>query len=164
MTALDPTGNACMLLAAFSAHCWFTVNISPSRSPGFFSAKLFSRLQCVLVHRVKPHLLEDLAFPFVEFYEVQEQELAHFLMHVSTCIWFQPLLSTLYCPETCCGCTLTAPPSTGPDVNPHGTLLVTDLQLDFVPSGSFSFESTSLFTYLVYTLSVCLYGCYRTQH
>lgn len=40
--------------------------------------KLLPRLQCVLVHRVNPQLLQDLAFPFVEFYGVQEQELAHF--------------------------------------------------------------------------------------
>lgn len=78
---LWPTGNDGMLLAAFSAiaHCWFTVNILPSRSLGSFSVKLLPRLLCVLVHRVNPQLLQDLAFPFVEFYEVQEQDLAHFL-------------------------------------------------------------------------------------
>lgn len=42
-----PTGYAWLLLAAFSvsAHCWFIVDILPSRSPGSFSVKLLPRLQ-----------------------------------------------------------------------------------------------------------------------
>lgn len=84
-----PTGNAWMLLAALSAtaHCWSTVNILPSRSPGSFSVKLLLRLQCVLVHRVNPQLLQDLAFLFVELNGAQEQD------------W--PISQACWCPSEC---------------------------------------------------------------
>lgn len=71
-----------------------------TRHPGLFSAKLLSRLQHVLVHRVNPHPLHwhlDLPFPSLELYEGHEQELAHFsfsfshLYHTdnswSSCSW-----------------------------------------------------------------------------
>lgn len=69
----------------------------------------------ILVHRVNLHPLQDLAFPFVELYEVHEQELAHF-SSLTTSLWMATYpsglsttpLNKLYCLQTCWGCTLSA--------------------------------------------------------
>lgn len=94
--------------------------------------------QAPIVHRVNPQLLQDLAFPFVEFCStfVQEQELAH----------FSSLLISLWMSAHTSGLNHSSQPSIvwilaagalwqhHPGINAHGTLIVTDLQLDFVPS------------------------------